>query len=383
MGKYKKFNIWFLAIISLFLFNNSVNAESIFNNDYADVSSRMCTSYYDGGSLSCGSYTAPKVNYYDGGLFLRQIVINSLTCNIGSSTTYGECMSKDKPYYAYITYITNFYHESFQNDFGLGAFNVTANAVYGNNMGTTSISIANVKYASMVNIMNSGSFTKGFTIVIEFNMPKSSNADLYGYVGVNFTIAYNNQYYGFSSGSFNYGLVSYDIRDDFNQDLVISSQNEMIISQNTTQISQNNTIINQQNETNNKLDSVNSSINKTNDTLKDSNSDGATNEAGNFFSGFETDTFGLTSIITAPLNLIESITSSTCVPMGLPIPFIEGQTLNLPCLRGIYENHFGVFYDIYKTITFGIVAYWVCVKLFNLVKDFKNPEHDEIEVLEL
>lgn len=169
-------------------------------------------------------------------------------------------------------------------------------------------------------------------------------------------------------------------------------------------INQNKEILNKQDEisdklgsTNGKLDSANSKldeqisqnkeINKniveTNDTLKDSDSDEATNEAGSFFSGFETDTFGLTSIVTAPLNLIESITSSTCVPMGLPIPFIEGQTLNLPCLRGIYEDNFGTFYDIYKTITFGIVAYYVCVKLFNLVKDFKNPEHDEIEVLEL
>ncbi|MBQ3021689.1 MAG: hypothetical protein IJD92_05660, partial [Bacilli bacterium] len=138
-----------------------------------------------------------------------------------------------------------------------------------------------------------------------------------------------------------------------------------------------------QSETNSKLEESNKLQSETNNTLKNNDSSEATNEAGSFFSGFETDTFGLTSIITAPLNLITSITSSTCVPMGLPIPFIEGQTLNLPCLRGIYENHFGVFYDIYKTITFGIVAYWVCIRVFNLVKDFKNPEHDEIEVLEL
>lgn len=49
----------------------------------------------------------------------------------------------------------------------------------------------------------------------------------------------------------------------------------------------------------------------------------------------------------------------------------------------IYSNHFGSFLSIYQMITFGIVAYWVCVRIFNLVKDFKNPDHDEIEVLDL
>lgn len=149
-------------------------------------------------------------------------------------------------------------------------------------------------------------------------------------------------------------------------------------------------IINKQSETNSKLDSVNSNLNankqavenQTN-TMKDSNTNGATNSAGSFFSGFQTDTFGLTSIITAPINLITSITSSTCAPVGLPIPFVDNMTLNLPCIRGIYEQHFGSLLSIYQTITFGIVAYWVCIRIFALVKDFKNPEHDEIEVLDL
>lgn len=143
------------------------------------------------------------------------------------------------------------------------------------------------------------------------------------------------------------------------------------------------------NETNNKLDDLNQTQQETNNQLNDlneninnDNTDEATNEASEFFSTFQTDTFGLTSIITAPLTLIQSITSTTCSPLGLPLPYVD-ETLNLPCLNSIYEEHFGVFLDIYQTITFGIVAYWVCVRIFNLVKDFKNPEHDEIEVLDL
>lgn len=122
---------------------------------------------------------------------------------------------------------------------------------------------------------------------------------------------------------------------------------------------------------------------KTNDTLTDDNVTDSTNKANEFFSGFTTDTFGLTSIITAPLELIGSITSSTCSPLGLKVPFVENKNLNLPCMSSIYQQHFGSFLTIYQTITFGIIAYWVCVRIFALVKDFKNPDTDKVEVLDL
>lgn len=131
----------------------------------------------------------------------------------------------------------------------------------------------------------------------------------------------------------------------------------------------------EQKETNDKLD-------VTNKNLTDSNTSGAKDDADNFFSGFTTDTYGLTSIITSPLTLIGNITSSTCSPLGIPLPYVNSN-LTLPCMSDIYTDHFGTFLTIYQTITFGIVAYWVSVRVFNLVKDFKNPDHDEIEVMDL
>lgn len=118
------------------------------------------------------------------------------------------------------------------------------------------------------------------------------------------------------------------------------------------------------------------------DTITDDNVDGANSEASNFFSGFTTNTYGLTSIITAPLTLIQSLTSTTCSDLVLPLPFVN-QNLTLPCMYTIYSQNFGSFLTLYQTITYGIVAYWVIVRIFNLVKDFKNPDHDEIEVMEL
>lgn len=121
---------------------------------------------------------------------------------------------------------------------------------------------------------------------------------------------------------------------------------------------------------------------KTNETLKDDNVDKAQDSASGFFNDFTTDLHGLTAVITAPLSLISSITSSSCSPLVIPLPYVD-KDLSLPCMGAIYSNYFGSFLSIYQIITFGIVAYWVLVRIFNLVKDFKNPDHDEIEVLDL
>lgn len=129
------------------------------------------------------------------------------------------------------------------------------------------------------------------------------------------------------------------------------------------------------NTANGKLDDINGSLNNSDTT-------DATNDANNFFNNFTTDTHGLTGIITAPLNAINSLTNKTCSPLILPLPFVD-KDLTLPCMRSIYDEHFGSFMTLYDTITFGIVSYWVCVRIFSFVKDFKNPEHDEIEVVDL
>lgn len=136
------------------------------------------------------------------------------------------------------------------------------------------------------------------------------------------------------------------------------------------------------NEVKKDINELNQTQKETNNILKDDDVTDSTNQAGDFFNGFTTDTHGLTAIITAPLSLIERITSSSCSPLVLPLPYVD-KDLTLPCMGAIYSNYFGSFLSIYQLITFGIVAYWVCVRIFNLVKDFKNPDHDEIEVLDL
>lgn len=141
-------------------------------------------------------------------------------------------------------------------------------------------------------------------------------------------------------------------------------------------------IINNNNIINNSLNDANNKLNDINGSLNNSDTTEATNDANNFFNNFTTDLHGLTGIITAPLSAINSLTNKTCSSLVLPLPFVD-KDLTLPCMRSIYDEHFGAFMTLYDTITFGIVSYWVCVRIFSFVKDFKNPEHDEIEVVDL
>lgn len=133
---------------------------------------------------------------------------------------------------------------------------------------------------------------------------------------------------------------------------------------------------------NGSINDVNQSINDLNDNINNDNVIDAENKATEFFNNFTTNTHGLTGIITAPLNAISSITSSTCTPLVLPLPFVD-EDLTLPCMRPIYEHFFGDFMTLYDIVVLGIVSYWIVVRIFSLVKDFKNPEHDEVEVMEL
>lgn len=129
------------------------------------------------------------------------------------------------------------------------------------------------------------------------------------------------------------------------------------------------------------LGDINNNITNINNSINNSDVSGAGDTAGGFFNNFTTDTHGLTAIITAPLNTIKLLLNTSCEVLVLPLPFVS-KTVELPCMATVY-GQFEPFYSLYQVITYGFVAYWICVRLFNLVKDFKNPEHDEVEVMDL
>ena len=164
--------------------------------------------------------------------------------------------------------------------------------------------------------------------------------------------------------------------DVSNADIITSNkQNSQDIINNQNSNSQkeiDNANKNQQ-ETNKRLDELNGNI-------KDSSVDSSGAEG--FFNNFEDKDFGLSDIITLPLDLIKSITSSTCTDLKLPLPYVNKE-ITLPCMSVIYSQWFGRFYQLYQRIMFGIIAYYVCVNTYALVKGFKDPNSDKIEVMEL
>lgn len=187
-------------------------------------------------------------------------------------------------------------------------------------------------------------------------------------------------------------VLGYTVEPLGQVDKLSSSQIQSIVNNATSDLATSSSVANVQRSVNEVKQEINGmkeeqkrttdAVNDVNDSINNKDVTEAQNSAGSFFNDFTTDTHGLTSIITAPLSLISSITSSSCSPLVLPLPFVD-KDLTLPCMGAIYSQYFGSFLSIYQLITFGIVAYWVCVRIFNLVKDFKNPDHDEIEVLDL
>lgn len=124
------------------------------------------------------------------------------------------------------------------------------------------------------------------------------------------------------------------------------------------------------------------SIDKVQDSITDSDTSDATDSAGSFFSGFETeDNGGLSAIITAPLKFIEKATDS-CSPLTLTAFDTD---IELPCGDTLFWNKPEVasFRTVWNTIIGGSILFMILRKVFKVVENAKDPEHDKVEVMKL
>lgn len=140
-------------------------------------------------------------------------------------------------------------------------------------------------------------------------------------------------------------------------------------------IDRNAQMIEQQQETNNKLDNIDSSINSSNTSGGESAADDLKNN-----SAFQDNT-GLTSIVTAPLSMINSLTSS-CTPIRLPIPYLD-TTIEVPCIGDLLSSKMGELIQLVKVVINGYICYLIGLDMFKIVKHAKDPNDDRIEVLDL
>lgn len=130
----------------------------------------------------------------------------------------------------------------------------------------------------------------------------------------------------------------------------------------------------------NRLDEQTQATQDVNNTLNDDNVSSDTGQS--FFDDFQANSHGLSGVITAPLRLINSLSSSSCSPLSVPLPFVN-QNVSFPCMSTIYSTHFPTFLSLYQLITTGVISYWILIKIFGHVKGMQSPNDDRIEVFDL
>lgn len=192
----------------------------------------------------------------------------------------------------------------------------------------------------------------------------------WGYVG-NFTPTFNSSGFVFDFYFTQPGINIWGVevtRYDLNNN---GTSNEDLINNQT------NTIINNNNtNTQNIIDSQTDIKDAITDDSIDSDS------GSDFFDGFDDDDYGLSDIITLPLSTIQSLTSKSCVVLNVPVPFTNSN-ISLPCMTEVYQHYLPSVFSLWQTVTFGILSYYIALDIFRIVKGFKNPDEDKIEVLDL
>ena len=135
-------------------------------------------------------------------------------------------------------------------------------------------------------------------------------------------------------------------------------------------------VVTAQQQTTNAINNVNSTLN--NDSTTDS-----TNSGSSFFSNFSVNTFGLTSVVTAPLTFINSMTNS-CSSNPVTLTLFE-KDITLPCGDSIFwgRSDVATFRSIWNVIVGGPIIYMLAIKLFRKVQIALNPDKSEEGGLDL
>ena len=173
------------------------------------------------------------------------------------------------------------------------------------------------------------------------------------------------------------GLIGKDYTDLLEIYHIIDSKTSDILNAITTN---NSNLTNGLNDINDSVKEGNKIQQDTNNTIKSDEVD--TSTGNSFFNNFSNNGHGLTGVINAPLSFIQSLSNSSCSSVSVTIPFVN-EKFNLPCFSSFYKENFNAVYTIYQVVITALVGYWVCVKIYAMVKGFKDPTDDRIEVMDL
>lgn len=148
--------------------------------------------------------------------------------------------------------------------------------------------------------------------------------------------------------------------------------------------SSSNEIVSKLDEVNKSITDSNKKIDEVNDSLNNSDVSDANSDLNNFTDNdLFKDSTGILAIIQAPINMLNSITSATCSPLSLPIPYLN-VNLDIPCLSTIFAKHISSeFLTLLKLAINGFIIYKVLCSLAMDIHNYKDPDSDKLEVLDL
>lgn len=196
-----------------------------------------------------------------------------------------------------------------------------------------------------------------------------------GYISITFKATENTSSYRFivdklplfrnTSFEYNQGVRVY-LLNALEEEDNTSALLGQITNQNNTMINQNQQIINNGNQLN--------------DNLTNDNIEGATDSAGSFFDNFtDNDNGGISGIVTAPLVAINAMLNGTCSPLTTTF---KGKEISLQCGTQLWSRLSGL-KDFLNVVLGGLLCYRICIKLFKLIQNMKNPDNDRVEVMDL
>lgn len=119
-----------------------------------------------------------------------------------------------------------------------------------------------------------------------------------------------------------------------------------------------------------------------NDSINNSNTEGGQTQANDFFNNFDSGQTGsLMDLVSLPLDFLDSL-NNTCSPISITLPFFN-QTFQLPCLRSTLTSSFGGVVSIIVLVINALLCYRLIKGFIDIIHNLKDPNNDEIEVMDL
>ena len=188
---------------------------------------------------------------------------------------------------------------------------------------------------------------------------------------------------GGSTASASYGLskLNFVESSESNTDDILSY---MSILEDTIK-NQNQSIIDNANKNHQEqIENENKNHQETMDTITDPDTNDANSSASSFFDSFkDTDNGGLSSIVTAPLRLINEMLSIDGYGKPICAKWLNSKLICLPSGDWLWFGKSKELINLINMLEVGLLSYWILIDLYKTIERIKNPEEDKVEVMNL